>query len=280
MRNLLIFRFIYYKLSPKGRLLARRILYFPIDVLEKIAGKRDPMCPPRGLIYTGSGDFKKQGEKFLNYFIEWGDLQPHHHVLDIGSGIGRMAVPLTKYLNKTGSYKGFDVVDTGVKWCQRNISKKYPNFQFTYVPLKNDLYNLSAHSNSASFIFPYPNQSFDFIILTSVFTHMIKDDVEQYFKEINRVLKKGGTCFATFFTYQIPYIPQVSDSVYFPYDYNEYRIMDQNVKEANVAYQLDYIKNLAVKNEFRLHKIYLGQWDSSRNQKDTYDFQDILIFKK
>ena len=53
----------------------------------------------------------------LKQFIDLGGLKPEHRVLDIGSGIGRVAIPLTEYLNEKGSYEGFDVVELGVNWC-------------------------------------------------------------------------------------------------------------------------------------------------------------------
>ena len=57
------------------------------------------MVPPRRKIFTGSGDFLQTGRDFLHYFVEFGHLKPHHRVLDVDSGIGRMAIPLTGYLN-------------------------------------------------------------------------------------------------------------------------------------------------------------------------------------
>jgi len=39
-----------------------------------------------------------------------GNLQPDQQVLDIGSGIGRIARALTTYLSKDGQYRGFDVI--------------------------------------------------------------------------------------------------------------------------------------------------------------------------
>ncbi|MFC2521093.1 MAG: hypothetical protein ACFNUF_05155, partial [Tannerella sp.] len=50
-------RRIYYRLSPRGRLLLRRIYYLPADLFRR----RDAMIPPRGMIFVGSGDFVRQG---------------------------------------------------------------------------------------------------------------------------------------------------------------------------------------------------------------------------
>jgi hypothetical protein len=127
-------RQIFYSLPPSFRFLARRLRYFPIDVFENLSGKRPNMTPPRGYIYTGSGDFVKGGEKWLQFFIKKG-LKPEQQFLDIGSGIGRIARPLTGFLMRSGRYEGFDAVKLGVDWCEKNISKPYPHFRFQYIPL-------------------------------------------------------------------------------------------------------------------------------------------------
>lgn len=47
--------------------------------------------------------------------------------------------------------------------------------------------------------FPLPDRSVDFVLLTSVFTHMPRVEVEHYIDEIARVLDHGGRCFCTAF---------------------------------------------------------------------------------
>ena len=76
-------------------------------------------------------------------FTKIGGLKPNHRVLDIGSGIGRMAIPLTEHLT-SGSYEGFDIVPTGINWCKENIEKRFPNFKFTLTSISNDLYTESG----------------------------------------------------------------------------------------------------------------------------------------
>lgn len=52
---------------------------------------RDPLIPPDCLHAVGGPEFVKVGEEFLRHFVEVGGLQPHHRVLDVGFGTGRMA---------------------------------------------------------------------------------------------------------------------------------------------------------------------------------------------
>ncbi len=66
--------------------------YILLDATEN----RDELISPRRLIFVGDGDFKSKGNEFLKYFIEIGGIKKTDHVLDVGCGIGRMAVPLTE----------------------------------------------------------------------------------------------------------------------------------------------------------------------------------------
>src|SRR5262245_2380217 len=102
----------------------RKIYYLPLDILDRFK-RRDGMVPFRSMIFVGGGDFEKIGREFKSYFIDLANLQSNHRVLDVGCGIGRMAVPLTSYLSQEGEYYGFDIVARGIDWCQNRISPKY-----------------------------------------------------------------------------------------------------------------------------------------------------------
>lgn len=274
-------RKIFYSLPVSWRYTARQLYYFPIDIYEKQTGKRDKLTPPKGMIFTGSGDFRQQGRDMVEKFKSLGDLRPEHKVLDIGSGIGRIAVGLTEYLNEKGRYEGFDVMERGVLWCQNNISTVYPNFQFKYTPLKNDLYRNDGEA-AENFTFPYADNQFDFIVLTSVFTHMMPEEVKHYLGEIQRVLKPEGKCFATFFVLNEESKEGMKNNkeFHFPYEYGYYRLMDDKIKSANIAFEEDYLKaNLILDNKLKLDKIHHGWW-SNQNREACESFQDIVMIKK
>lgn len=273
-------RKIYYLLTPSQRLTARRIAFFPVDIFETLTGRRSKNIPPRGLIYTGTGDFIKAGEMYLAYFRQYGGLMPHHHVLDVGCGIGRMALPLTYYLSQDGRYEGFDIVETGINWCRKNISASNPNFSFQLVKLKNDLYSDSG-MEASSFKFPYDDKQFDFVFLTSVFTHMVPHEVENYMSEISRVLKKGGVCFATFFTYGKEVPPSGKSYFTFPVDKGYFRLLSDKVESANVAFQYSYIsETLANKYSMKIKEFVPGYWRDITQKSPGIDFQDIIVFSK
>jgi ubiquinone/menaquinone biosynthesis C-methylase UbiE len=273
-------RFIFYSIPAGLRPLARRLWFLPADLLDKLLNRRPEGIPPRGMIFVGHGDYVKQGEKFLGFFKEFGGLKPGHHVLDVGCGIGRMAVPLTNYLSNEGSYDGFDVVKSGIDWCRKNISNQYPNFRFQHIALHNSLYNTATQVHASSFVFPYDDEVFDFVFLTSVFTHMVADDTTNYIAQISRVMKPGAICFASFFLLNEESEKLMAESpthMNFPYDKGHYRLHSSKVDAANVAYKQEWLEGIFSHNRLHIKSIRYGQWCG---RKDFLDYQDIVILSK
>jgi SAM-dependent methyltransferase len=124
-------------------------------------------------------------------------LLPEHRVLDIGCGIGNLALGLSDYLR--GGYDGFDIHRPAVAWCQQAITPRHPTFRFHHADLASRAYNAKGQLAASAFTFPLPSQSFDFVFLGSVFTHLLPDAVEQYIREIGRLLAPGGVCVASYF---------------------------------------------------------------------------------
>jgi SAM-dependent methyltransferase len=160
---------------------------------------RPPQPPAELAIQFGGGDFCKIGKDILSLCREHGGLAPGAAVLDAGCGAGRIAVALCDYLDATGRYEGFDIYPPGVQWCREAITPLFPGFRFRLVDVYNRLYYPYGTVSASHFVFPYADDSFDFVILNSVFTHMRPADVVNYLEQVARVLRPGGVCFATFF---------------------------------------------------------------------------------
>ncbi|MEM1218117.1 MAG: class I SAM-dependent methyltransferase [Bacteroidota bacterium] len=274
-------RKLFYSLPPSWRFLARRLYFLPIDTWEKWSGQRPALTPPKGLIFTGRGDFQREGKRLFERFRDLGGLQPEHRVLDIGSGIGRVAVQLSQYLNERGSYEGFDVIKLGVDWCQKNISTAHSNFTFTYVPLGNDLYR-SEGRDASSFNFPYPDNSFNFAVSNSVFTHMLPEEVQNYLEQLHRVLKPGGRAYLSFFILNEASKAGMANnpSFNFKFDHGYYRLLDEQVKAANVAYEEDYFQqNLLPSDKWKFIHQFYGYWSGQRDEEQP-DYQDFVIVEK
>ena len=273
----MILRKLYYALSPNLRFKARKLFYLPFDLLDGIIGKRPKYVPPKGDIFIGSGDFVQQGNHHLELLISHLNLKPNETVLDIGCGMGRTAFPLATYLSQDAKYEGFDIVKKGVDWCNSKIKAYFPNFNFTYIPLDNDLY-LKSKNQASDFVFPYESRTFDKVILFSVFTHMQIAEIENYLNEIKRVLKPEGLCLATFFIYNRRTESKISKQKQFnfPIQKEGYRLMDAKVKSANIAIEKAKLDQMISNSGLKKIKIIEGYWKDGLEKEDN-DFQDILI---
>jgi ubiquinone/menaquinone biosynthesis C-methylase UbiE len=257
--------------------------YFPKDFWDLIIGKRHKYVPPRGLIYTGSPasseSYIQQGLHQLNLLKTEANLQPNHSVLDIGSGVGRTAIALSGFLYGEGRYEGFDVVENGVNWCNKKIKKDHPNFNFTYVPLFNDLYNEST-LKATDFSFPYPDNSFDVIFSFSVFTHMQIEEIAHYLKEIKRVLKPNGKSLNTFFTFNKTTEKSISEleNFAFPIKKEGFRLMNEKVKSGNIALDVITLESITNDAGLTIQKLIDGFWKNPKNTVSSSEYQDIVVF--
>jgi SAM-dependent methyltransferase len=268
---------LYYRLPANWRFIVRRIVYFPADAWAKLTIKQNDLLPPKGKIFTGGGDFKAIGLQSLELFKRFGKLKPHHRVLDIGSGIGRMAIPLTSFINSSGAYYGFDIVEEGVNWCTTEISSRFSNFNFQKVDLINDLYNPYGTIEPVNFVFPYQDASFDFVLLTSVFTHMLDTEISHYLYEIRRVLDVDAHCYATFFILtdnSKSNLELGKSTMNFAYDYGHYRLCDNKVVTANIALEQSYLFEIYEKAGLEITHIEHGWWSHGNK---TEEYQDIVI---
>ena len=238
--------------------------------------------PPREMNFVGDGDFDAVGREFFRYFTELGGLQPHHRVLDVGCGIGRMTRPLAEYLDRRGGYEGFDIVRVGIDWCRKNITPLRPNFRFRTADVYNPGYNPSGAFDAGEYLFPYKSNSFDFVFLTSVFTHMLPAGVENYLREIARVMKVGGTCLITYFLQndETRALGAAGKGMFiFKYRRAGYWIASPEVAdEEAVCYDEDYVLGLYERCGLQLEKpIHRGCWCG---RAEHVSFQDMVVARK
>jgi SAM-dependent methyltransferase len=160
----------------------------------------DELIPPKHVLpaYTRKGNFTKAGARFLRAAVDAG-LEPQHRLLDLGCGVGRLAVAVSQYLDDRGHYVGLDTDRTAIRVCDEWIGSKLPHFTFVWADVYNTAYNPSADAKAAQYRFPFDDDDFDFVFSNSLFTHLVPDDARNYLGEIGRVLKPGGRAMNTIF---------------------------------------------------------------------------------
>jgi SAM-dependent methyltransferase len=243
----------------------RKAYLFPVDLIEAAVGRRGAMVPPRSKMFVGSvEDFESSGELLVRRLIEVAGLTPESCVLDIGCGIGRLAVALTSQLGREGRYEGLDIVPSGIEWCAKNITPRYPNFQFTLADVFNGEYHPGGRVRPTEYRLPYPDATFDLVVLTSVFTHMLPVEKEHYVDEIARVLKPDSRCFATY-TLLNPESRRLMEAGASEFRFNHAMgpcaVVDAKVPELAVGYDEDYVREVYERRGFSTEGgIYYGTW--------------------
>lgn len=264
-----------------GRIIPRKLRCAADAIFEPIQifiGTRDPLVPSRELIDSvGGSDFKAVGKQWFRHFTTIGGLKPDQRVLDVGCGCGRMAVPLMDYISDNGGYWGFDITRAGIRWCERRIASRRPNFHFALADIYNKNYHPEGRIQPMEYRFPYADGFFDFVFLTSVFTHMQAPEMNRYLSEIARVLKPGARCMMSYFLLnpEARNLPPGKASIDFKVKLKDCYSSREDIPEAAIAYDESYVRDCLTKPGLRLlEPIRFGSWSG---RKEFVDYQDIVL---
>lgn len=251
------------------------------DLIDRMRGRKDDLVPPRRLIRNIGGNFADVGNAFFRHFVELGGLKPNERVLDAGCGVGRMAVPLTSYLAKNGSYDGFDIDAREIGWCTRQITARHPNFHFKVADIYSKRYNPKGEFMAAEYKFPYADATFDFVFMTSVFTHILQPGMENYLSEVSRVLRRDGRCLITYFLLNeesMRLMQAERCSLNFKHNCGAYRLADERVPELAVAYDEAFVRSVYQASGLSIvEPVRYGSWC---DRPATFDYQDIVVARK
>jgi SAM-dependent methyltransferase len=225
-------------------------------------------------------EFKTNGEEFLKIYKEICGLRPDEKMLDVGCGIGRKTLPLTQYFNERAVYEGIDITKAGIDWCRNKITPRFPNFHFQQIDVYNKYYNPGGTYQPSEYKFPFADESFSFVMLGSVFTHMLPDDLQNYLSEIRRVLMHGGRCLITYFLLNdesLPLIERGQSTLDFKYVFDKYRTISPEVKELAVAFDEAWIRWLYQELGLKILRVDYGSWCARENY---LSYQDLILAVK
>jgi SAM-dependent methyltransferase len=260
----------------------RKAYLLPADLIDAVTGRRNPMVPPRSKMFVGSvDDFESSGQLLVDRLTRVAGLHAGSHVLDIGCGIGRLAVALTGRLGPEGRYDGLDIVPSGIEWCRTRITPRYPNFRFTLADVHNGEYNPDGRVDPAAYRLPYADGSFDLVVLTSVFTHMLPDESEHYLEEIARVLKPGGRCFATYSLLNDEsrrLMAGGAADTRFDHAMGPCAVVDAKVPELAVGYDEGYVRDACERAGLAPEDVLYGSWSGrAPTDQESGLSQDVVL---
>lgn len=189
-------------------------------------------------------------------------MKPHHHMLDLGCGCGRVALPVISFLNEQGHYYGLDVDQEMMDWCNANFGSATMSFDWANV--KNSLYFGDGAQLDSEYKFPYPDNTLDFGFGFSIFTHLLEPGTRNYLSELSRTMKVGGKfMFSTFLLDEKTQASvdagksawrlQQSNSDICKYDLPQ-------TPEATVAFTRDGMEAMLADYGFRIESFVQGNW--------------------
>jgi SAM-dependent methyltransferase len=262
---------------------ARDMVYRFATVVDRVSdwGAHEPMPPAHLRIHYyrtwKRKAFTRASEGAAAELISRG-LRPEHRLLDIGSGIGNLAVGLIGYLR--AGYDGVEIHPEAVTWCQNVITRRHPEFRFHRADLFSRAYNPHGRTAASEYRFPFGDHEFDFVFLGSVFTHMLPDAVEHYVHEISRVLAPNAICVASCFLLNQDSRSGIDAGRSFMSFSVEHRsrhcrLHDAAIPEAAVALDEPFVRRIHANAGLEICDIRRGSWWSG-----LADDQDVLTAVK
>jgi SAM-dependent methyltransferase len=250
------------------------------DIMVKLIDPDIPFPSEEDIRFIGGGflEFSCIG---LGLLVQRAGLRPDSEVLDVGCGVGRVAYALTQYLRPAARYEGIDIVDRLIDWAGRTISPRFPNFSFRKADIYNKHYNPHGPVRASEYRFPYEDESFDLIFLTSVFTHMLTAEVRHYLDEFHRLLRPGGRCLSTCFLLNAESEALIragksNQNLVHPLDDHCYAVL-ADVPEASIGFKEPALLGWIAERGFTLQGHYYGNWCGRAGRTH---YQDILVYTK
>jgi SAM-dependent methyltransferase len=229
------------------------------DVLPNLVCHEFRHLPPNHLrIRVGVGnDLIANQHRYHNTYQFWLFAFAKHWcdfesiIVDIGVGCGRYAHHLRDFYFRgqrfNGKYIGIDIDEEALSWCREHFDEEM--FSFYHSTDRSTSYNRDVGSDHA-YILPVDNDEADFVFSTSLFTHLLEKEMNNYLAESFRALKPGGIMAHSVFCTDYP-PPTYGDRHTFRHRLGHAHIESPRQPEAAVAYAKDYLFERAARVGFR-----------------------------
>jgi SAM-dependent methyltransferase len=128
-------------------------------------------------------------------------------IVEIGCGCGRRTHHLRDLKvhseRFTGKYVGIDIDEEMLAWCREHFDAQ--RFQFLSSTHDSRSY-VNRSATDAYYTVPLEDGSVDFVLATSLLTHLLEEQMTNYFRESARMLKPG--CYMAMTCFCLDYRPR------------------------------------------------------------------------
>lgn len=199
---------------------------------------------------------------FWIYCFEKNIVNLNSRIIDIGCGCGRFAHILRdiNFLGArfNGNYIGIDIDNELLEWCRNNFDQERFNFFHSTHDSKSYV-NQDAASGFVTL--PSVDQTIDLVFSTSLFSHLLEEELRNYIFESARVLRPGGVMMMSVFCLDYP-PPTLGSRHTFQHRMGNAFVESLTQPEAAVAYKEDFLLSLCKEAGFADVKILTadGLW--------------------
>lgn len=242
--------------------------------------------PERLALKTGGGgeSFERISTAHFASIDLYFEISQGAAVLELGCGVGRDAIPLIGRIGEFGRYLGTDIDRETIEWCQQNIGKRHPNFRFELFDIQNEWYNVEGRFQVRDCPIPADDESFDLVILQSVFTHLPEEDIAFYLGEFSRLLRPGGVVYSTFFLLDEETLERISNSTFLTFQHSVGEgawIHDADNPSFARGYSVEKVRRLIDGTTLEVeHGPFYGSWSGRAPTARVDTGQDLLVFRK
>lgn len=222
--------------------------------------------------------FVEIGDEQVQQLRDLAGLSARSAVLDVGCGYGRLAHALLRDPDFRGTYHGFDILSKHIEWCKQHLADH--RFRFGHIDILNARYNPRGQRSASSVRWPVRRRSIDVIMLASVFTHMLPEDITHYLQQCRRVLRPGGRGVATFFLLNDNWRQAAAEGrtgYPLPYQLNaSTRYFREDDPLHVIAYEQHWVIEAVESARLRVEHVQLGRWAAGGGEA----WQDLVVFQR
>lgn len=175
-------------------------------------------------------------------------------IVDIGCGCGKFAHHFRDYQFNgetfRGKYIGIDIDPEMLDWDRRHFDAE--RFEFHQSSHASKVYN--ADGADEIYTLPIPSDTVNFVFSSSLFTHLLEREINNYMSESFRVLVPGGIMAMNCFLMDYP-PPTMGGRHTFRHKIGEAFVESLKLPEAAVAFNSSYLFDLAAKIGFASSKL-------------------------